>query len=154
MLLSWTVLTLCLQFRFGALPRYFGQLDSTLVSIGIAEILQGVSDIGIDYDLMRFQVPVPRADGTKVVIDPQLRWLTEDLFCMRIESHNEEEDESAGMNSLRGAVITWAGLSQHLDADRDMVTQLQQVIQKELEKRSRTRINLTMFQAPGDDHRS
>ncbi|MCO5206225.1 MAG: hypothetical protein M9928_14415 [Anaerolineae bacterium] len=123
--------------------------DSTLVSIGIAEILQGVSDTLTDYDSDAIPSSVPRADGTKVVIDPpQLRWLTEDLEVLYegIESHNEEEDESAD-EFLRGAVITWAGLSQHLDADRDMVTQLQQVIQKELEKRSRTRINL--YHVPG-----
>lgn len=82
---------------------------------------------------------------------PDIRWLSEDLVVVHsnIELENLDSARQPGSDFLKGAVISWADLNSHFDADRDATSQILKQIENELESRTTARLNLYHWPGAG-----
>lgn len=140
-------------FAFKGVDRMIdlsSQYNGTTVDISLDNILYGIQE-NISPPVMGppDQISIPAFDGSFKPIEPSdLQWLLEDMEILHSSIENTSPiNQVVGRDFLRGYTISWGDLNNHYDADRDITPQLKKLIEKDLEGRNTTRINL--FHYPG-----
>ena len=128
------------------------QFRGEAVSIRLEDVLHGIAQHITPTIVSTPYAGIPDRDGIfRLLSLPDIRWLSEDLEVVHsnIELENLDSAQQTGRNFLKGAVINWADLSSHYDADRDATSQILKQIENELESRTTARLNLYHWPGAG-----
>ncbi|MHB0874974.1 MAG: RNA-binding domain-containing protein [Anaerolineae bacterium] len=128
------------------------QFGAETVSIGMEDVCHGIAQSIAPATAGTLYAGVPHADGSFRLIDTQdTQWLAEDLEVLHsnVELVDTEDKREVGKDFLRGAVVSWADLSNHFDADRDATEQIRRQLERELATRAAVRYNLYHWPGAG-----
>lgn len=126
------------------------QFSASVVTIELTDILLGIEQNIVVHDLEnQIHASIPDVSGTFQIINPaDMQWLSEDMEILHSNIDLEvDPKQRVGLDYLRGFTISWADLNHHYDADRDITSKLENLITRDLETRTSTRLNL--FHYPG-----
>jgi tetratricopeptide (TPR) repeat protein len=133
--------------RFEELSQQF---TGRTFSISFEQILHGIPHYIPGYrDDFKPDAGIPRIDGTlHNLSNTLLNWLHEDLEILHssIDLELNEEQEN---DYLQGAMITWNDLDSHYDVTRDDKIKIQKLVERELSKRTASRLNLYHWPGSG-----
>ncbi|MBI5653585.1 MAG: ATP-binding protein [Chloroflexi bacterium] len=135
--------------RLGELAAQFG---AQIISLGLGDILHGITQNISSTPTNPYYAGVPHLDGSFSLIDiPDLRWLSEDFEVLHsnIELEPSGSNRVIGRDYLRGAIISWSDLSGHYDADRDTTEHIIKQVERELETRTSVRFNIYHWPGAG-----
>ncbi|HJR09558.1 MAG TPA: hypothetical protein VJ842_20010 [Pyrinomonadaceae bacterium] len=134
--------------RFDSLASVYNTqsfpLSGRQIAIGIRSLII-TSAPSADYVL------VPAPQKSMVALPPEdVNFIEEEMVLIHLGlGINEEEGRQAGYEFLRGGRISWFELSLHYDVERDKTSEVKEQVQKDLEGRQPTRINLYHFPGAG-----
>lgn len=124
------------------------QFSGTAIEIRAEDLLFSVQkNIQITYG--EKIIGLPDNEGVfKPISNEDFNWLSEDMEILHSNIDQEQSnEETPGLNFLRGHTINWTDLDLHTDAERDCTAKLESLLVNDLETRTPTRLNL--FHYPG-----
>lgn len=125
------------------------QFSGKAISMQLSDVLHGIAHNVSKIDGGSLPAGIPKLDGTIHVIPRSiLNWLSIDFDVLH-SSIMEDGSEDNEYHFLQGAMSTWDDLENHYDADRDDKPKLQKLIERELEQRISTRLNLYHWPGAG-----
>lgn len=127
------------------------QFAGKLVSVSIEEFLYGIARNLKGEDTSRTVAAIPRKDGSFCILErAELVWLSEDMEVLHSNVElNTESDREVGYDYLRGARIGWSDLAEHYDAEREATSKIKALVERDLESRKTTRVNLYHWPGAG-----
>jgi hypothetical protein len=134
--------------------RYAGlasQFEGETIGLRIEDVLYGIAQ-NVDFSVpMSPLSAIPRSDGGfHILREDDLSWLSVDLQILHTNIELEPTpDREVRYDYLRGATINWADLAGHYDADREITSQLKELVKRDLSSRKAHRINLYHWPGAG-----
>ncbi len=125
------------------------ELDAQSLAISLPHVCQGLRDLQLVSGSPE-ETLLPKLGGGTIEVEPQrARWVEEQLEIVPWEV-GPPNDSSLAVNSfLQGATPSWDDLNGDVDAEREIMSDLQHQVRRELETRATRRVNLWHWPGAG-----
>ena len=125
------------------------ELDAKSVAISLPSVCQGIRDLQL-VSKSSEEILLPKLDGGTVEVEPQrARWVEEQLEIVPWEVESPIDSSLAVNSFLQGATPSWDDLNGDVDAEREITSDLQHQVRRELETRATRRVNLWHWPGAG-----
>jgi tetratricopeptide (TPR) repeat protein len=123
-------------------------IGATLLNIPIDQLCAGITSMFLGSGEQQ-GVRIPCSSGAPITIPADdLHWFEEEIEIIGLdEGSTPYSNQEVGRGFLKGNEISWYDLGLHYDVDRDLLPQIERQLDREIEIRKISRINL--YHAPG-----
>ena len=127
-----------MQYR--ALAERFG---ASTIPIMLSEVCQGLRELQPDSGPIKETLFPKLAGGTAAIAPDRARWMEEQVQLVHWDVGLSADEQTDGDSFLKGSTVGWYDLNVGaVDADRDITTNLEERIRRDIEARATRRVNL------------